>query len=99
MRSCSACNSISGATGADRRDHRARLPAAERGQTVETKLERAAMHAAEHAGNLVRQRVVDIADEAQREVIIFGIDPAGARQTAAHHGERLGDRAAEFQDR
>ena len=76
----------------DGRDHGARLFAAERQQPVETKLERAAMHAPQHAGDLIRQRVVDIADEAQREMIIFGIDPAGPRQTAPHHGQRAADR-------
>ena len=37
------------------------------------------------------QRVIDVADEAQRQMIILGIDPARARQPAAHHGKRLGD--------
>ncbi len=75
----------------DSGDDGARLAAAERRQAVEAKLERPAMHPAEHAGDLARQRVVDVADEAQREVIIFGIDPARAGQAAAHHGERSGD--------
>jgi hypothetical protein len=55
------------------------------------------MHAAEHAGDLMRQRIVDVADEAQRQVIILGVDPARPGQAAAHHGERLGNGRWNFQ--
>jgi hypothetical protein len=44
----------------------------------------------------VRQRVVDVADEAQRQVVVLGIDPARAGQAAAHHRQRLGDLLRDF---
>ena len=78
-------------------DQRARLAAAERRQPVEPQLERHAPAAAEHAGDFMRQRVIDVADETQRQVIILGIDPARARQAAAHHGKRLGDMRRNFE--
>ena len=43
------------------------------------------------------RRVVDVADEAQREVIVLRIDPARTRQPAAHHGKRLGDLRRNFE--
>jgi hypothetical protein len=55
------------------------------------------MHAAEEACDFVGQRVIDIADEAQRQVLIFGIYPAGAGQAAPHYGKRLGDGRRNFE--
>src|SRR4029077_4728135 len=46
--------------------------------------------------NLVGQSVVDVADKAQRQMIVLRIDPAGAGQSAAHHGERLTNRRRDF---
>ena len=43
------------------------------------------------------KRVIDVADEAQREVIVLRIDPARTRQPAAHHGKRLGDLRRNFE--
>src|ERR1700674_431866 len=34
-----------------------------------------------------RGRIIDIADEAQRQMIVFGVDPARARESAAQHGK------------
>ena len=45
----------------------------------------------------MRDDVVDVADEAQRDVIVLGIDPARARQTAAQHGERLAHVGGNFE--
>ncbi len=66
-------------------------------EPVDAQFERRALNAAEQAGNVARQAVVDIADEAQRDVIIFRVDPARARQTATHHRQRLGDARGYFQ--
>ena len=99
-RSCSACNSMQRRRPAlTSGDHRARLAAAERGEPVEPQFEAAALHSAEQPGDLVRECVVDVADEAQRDVIVFGIDPARARQAAAQDRQRLGYDCGEFQDR
>ena len=84
--------------GRGRRDQSARLAAAEGREPVEAQLERPALDASEQAGDVARQRIVDVADEAQREVIVFRIDPARPGQTAAHHGKRIGRHAAVFQD-
>ena len=84
--------------GRGRRNQSARLAAAEGREPVEPQLERPAMDASKQAGNVARQRIIDVADEAQRQVIIFGIDPARPRQTAAHHRKRIGRRGAVFQD-
>ena len=66
-----------------RGDHRARLAAAKRRQPFQVEIEGAALDAAEHRGNLLGHHVVDVADKTQRQVIIFRIDPARARQSAA----------------
>src|SRR5512144_352027 len=50
-----------------------------------------AFDAAKHGGNLVGDHVVHVANEAQRQVIVFRTDPARARQSAAEHAERLPD--------
>jgi hypothetical protein len=60
----------------DGRDQRARLAAAERQKPVKLKFEGVALQPIEQASDFARQRIVDIADEAQRDVIIFRIDPA-----------------------
>ncbi len=60
------------------------------------KIERAALDAAEHQGDFLCDHVVDVADEAQRQMIIFRIDPARARQSAAQHAERLANVGGDF---
>src|SRR5215469_594086 len=70
-----------------RRNCGPRLAAPERGQPVETQVKALAMNASEYACDLAGQRVIDVADETQREMIIFRIDPARARQAAPHHRE------------
>src|SRR6476620_7481082 len=76
-----------GDTGYDR----ASLAAAERGQPLHVQFESAAFYAPEHGRNLVCDVVIDVADEPQGQVIIFGIDPAGAGQPAAQGRQRLSD--------
>ena len=80
----------------NRGDHRARLAAAERRQTLQVQIESAALDAAEHEGDFLGDQVVDVADEAQRQMIILRIDPARARQSAAQHAERLSDIGGNF---
>ena len=46
---------------------------------------------AENRGDVVRHAVVDVADEAQGEMIILGVDPACARQPAAKLRQGEGD--------
>ena len=95
-RSCSACNSISGATGVAAATNARGLRPPNDDSPSSRSSNGAPLHAPEQAGNIARERVVDVADEAQREMIIFRIDPARARQTAAHHGERLADVTRNF---
>ena len=86
--------------GRSERGHdRARLAPAERFEILHPQLERLAPHASQQGGDLVRDDVVDVADEAQRHMIVLGIDPARTRQPAAQRGERLADVGREFRDR
>src|SRR5712691_8637102 len=74
----------------------ARLAPAEGFEILHGELECRAPHPPQQRCDLVRDHVVDIADEAQRDVIIFGIGPARARQPAAERGERLRDVGRDF---
>ncbi len=78
-------------------DQRARLAAAERRQAVKAQLEMTTPHAAQQDGNVVRKRVVDIPDEAQRQMIIFRIDPSRPGQTAAHQRKLVADMPRYFE--
>ena len=60
-------------------------------------LERAAAHTAEQRGDLACHAVIDVADEAQRDVVVFRIDPARAGQAAAQHREGLRDLGRKFE--
>src|ERR1700739_3105361 len=55
------------------------------------------MHPSQHPGDLARQSTVDIADKPKRDVVVLWIDPARSGETAAHHGERLGDGGRNFE--
>ncbi len=70
---------------------RPRLAATERGEPIQAQLERPPLYAAEQTGDVAGQRIIDVADEAQRQMIILRIDPACPRQTATHDGERFTD--------
>ena len=65
-------------------------------QPFQMKIESPALDAAEHQGDFLRDHVVHVADEAQRQMIILRIDPARARQSAAQHDERLADIGGNF---
>jgi hypothetical protein len=80
-----------------RSHHRARLAAAERRQPVKPQFEAAAPDLPQQRGNFVRPGIVDIANEAQGQMIVVRVDPAGARQAAAQHGEGLGQCGGDFQ--
>ena len=95
-RSCSACTSSNGCTGDTAATTARGLRPPNERQPFQMQLERAALDAAEHRGDLLGDHVVDVADEAQRQVIIFRIDPARARQSAAQHAERLPDVGGDF---
>src|SRR3954447_10399944 len=83
--------------GSDQRDDHARPVAAESRQRIELDLESLAPDLAEDEGGLPRDGFVHIADEAQSDVIIFGIDPARARQAAARAGNRASYVGGDFQ--
>lgn len=78
-------------------DHRPRFLAAETLQALYLDLERLAVDPKQHRGDLVRRHAVDVADEAQGDVIIFGIDPACAGQAATQIGEGLANLGRNFQ--
>jgi hypothetical protein len=78
-------------------NHRARLLAAETRQALQCYLERLAVDPHQQRGDFIRRDAVDIADEAQGEMIIFGVDPARARKPAAQIGKRLADLGRDFQ--
>src|SRR5262245_45561035 len=74
-------------TGKDR----ARLVATETAEAVELELERSGVDLAQGECEIVCGGAVDIADEAKREVIILGIDPARATESCAQHRQPRGD--------
>jgi len=78
-------------------DHRARLAAAEAGQALHLHFERLPVDPEQHRGDLVGGDPIDVADEAQGDVIIFGVDPAGAGKAASQAGKRVADLGRDFQ--
>ncbi len=77
--------------------HRARLFSAEARQALQCHLERLAVDPNQQRGDFIRRDAIDIADEAQGDVIIFGVDPARPRKAAAQMGKRLADLGRDFQ--
>src|SRR4051794_31028044 len=78
-------------------DHRARFLAAETLQPLHFHFERLAVDSKQQRGDFIRRDAVDIADEAQGDVIIFGIDPACAGEAATQIGKLLADLGRNFQ--
>src|SRR5262245_65865876 len=68
-----------------------RLAAAETAETGHLELERRRHDLAERRLEVPRRGPVHIADEAQGEVIVLGIDPARAGEPGTKHGQALGD--------
>ena len=66
---------------------RMRLVAAERAEPGQRHFERALAHRIEHVGNVVGGSFADIADEAQGDVEVFRLDPAGGAEPALQAGE------------
>ena len=93
-RSCSACNSIRPATA--RPTPRWRAACGRRTTTSRRAAIRTAARLTRPSIETIScaRRDVDIADEAQGEVIIFRIDPARARQAAAQQRQRLARRSS-----
>jgi len=68
--------------------HCMRLLAAEGADAGERHLERGAVNPVEGVGDLVGDMALDIADETQRQMVVFDIDPARSGQPAAEQGQR-----------
>ncbi len=90
MRSCSAWSSLSAGVALDAGEDRARLARAEGVDADEAQPERGAPHAGERLRHLLGLDHVDVADEAQRHVVVVrdrssapGEAAAQARQPAA----------------
>ena len=81
----------------ERGDDRARFAPAEKLEILHPQFEPLAPHASQQGRDFVRDHVIDVADEAQRHMVVLGVDPAGARQSAAQHGERLPDIGGNFE--
>ena len=80
-----------------RRDDRTRFAPAEGLEILHPQLERLTPHASQQGCDFVRDHVVDVADEAQRHMIVLGVDPARAGQSAAQNRERLPDVGGNFE--
>ena len=74
----------SGGAGIDRM----RLPRPEGADARQRQREGRPADAVERVGDLVGDMAFDIADEAQRHVVVFDVDPAGSGQAAAQQGKR-----------
>jgi hypothetical protein len=70
-----------------RSNDRARLAAAKRRQPVDLDFEGAPPHLPEQQSDLARDRVVDITDEAQSDVVVVGINPARPGDASAQRRE------------
>jgi len=65
-----------------------RLFLAESANTTEGQREGRPFDAVERIGDFVGDMTFDITDEAQRQMVVFDIDPSGAGQAAPEQGER-----------
>ena len=75
---------------------RPRLAAAKTAKPVQPKLERVCHDLAQCGGEIPRGVPVDIADEAERQMIVLGIDPTRAGKPRAQQRQPLGDAAWDF---
>ena len=74
------------------------LATAEAVETVDRDVERgAAAGFAERGGHVPRRALLDVADEAQGDVVVLGLDPAGAGEAAPQHSELLAHRCGDFE--
>jgi hypothetical protein len=79
------------------RDKGPRLTPAKRPEILEVEFERPTPHPSEQRSDFVRDRLVDVADEPERHVIVLGIDPARTGKPAAQRGERLSNIGGNFE--
>ncbi|ENN89634.1 hypothetical protein RHSP_37214 [Rhizobium freirei PRF 81] len=63
--------------------NRMRLLGPEGTYALQPKLELRAIYPVQPVDDLIRSAAIDIADEAQSDVIIFNVDPPGSRETTA----------------
>src|SRR5690606_33820088 len=68
--------------------HRVRFLLAESADTGQRQREGGTVNAVERVGDLVGDMARDIADETQRQMVVFDVDPAGAWQAAPQQGQR-----------
>jgi len=80
-------------------DDGARLVAAKGGKFVKRDRERRAANGVERMGHVVGDALVHVADEAQGDVVVFGVDPARAIEAAAQASEALGHGRRNFEGR
>src|SRR2546430_16336261 len=81
----------------ERGHDRARPAPAEGFEIVHPQFERLPAHPAQHGRDLVRDNVIDVADKAQRRVIVLGVDPARTREPATEQGQRLANIERNFE--
>ncbi len=74
--------------GGNARPHCVRLLLAERADTRQRQMEGRPPHPVERVGDLVGNMAFHVADEAQRQVVVFDVDPARAGQAAAQQRKR-----------
>ena len=55
------------------------------------------MDPVERVGDLVGDMALDVADEAQRHMVVFDVDPARSGQAAAQQGQRKGGVTRNFE--
>ena len=91
MRSCSACSSLSAGVASMLATMACGLPVPSGPTPVEPQAESGAPDAVETLGDRFGLDHVDVADEAQRQVVVVRIDPARPRQAAPQHGQPVGD--------
>ena len=75
----------------DTRHDRARLVAAEPAKSLEIDGYRRMAHGRQRIGDFARGMSVDVSDEAQGDVIVGWLDPAGAEYAAARRRQSLPD--------
>src|ERR1700746_2596077 len=80
------------------RGHDRAWPASAEGfEIVHPQFERLTAYPAQHGRDFVRDNVIDIADKAQRHVIVLRVNPARARKPATQHGQRLANIEGNFE--
>ena len=95
-RSCSACSSVSGGDGSTRATMACGLRVPSVAHPGDAQREGGAADPRQRLGDRFGGDHVDVAHEAQRQVVVLGADPAGAGQAAAQKGQPFGDPGGDF---